>query len=43
VLFGAKAFGSEGPKLLGGNGIGTADLNWTMGYPIPYDIMWKEF
>mgnify|MGYP001856507624 CR=1 FL=1 len=38
-----KAFHSKGPKLLGGNGIRTADLNGTNGYSILYDIMQKEF
>jgi len=25
-----------------GTKIRTANLNWTKGYSIPYDIMWKE-
>ena len=39
VLYRAKAILSGGPKELGGNRVRTADLNWTKGYSIPYDIM----
>jgi len=38
VLDKAKAILSEGPKEPGGNAIRTADLNWSKGYSIPYDM-----
>lgn len=34
---------NEGPKDLGGNRMSAADLNWTRGCSIPYDIEQKKF
>lgn len=39
MLYRDKAILNKGLKELGGNRMRTADLNWTKGYSMPYDII----